>query len=190
MSNKRIEKAFKKIDRSNFVLPGYEELANFDIALPIGYGQTISEPTTVRLMLEWLDPKPGQAILDVGSGSGWTTALLSTIVGSKGKVFAVEIIPELKEFGEKNCRQLGIKNIEFFVANKNLGFNQFAPYDRILVSASAKEIPRELVEQLKADGKLVLPVGDIVYELKKGKNDLKIIEHPGFLFVPLIKDQR
>lgn len=183
-----IDEAFEKIDRSNFVLPGYEELANFDIALPIGHGQTISQPTTVRLMLEWLDPKLGQKILDVGSGSGWSTALLSHIVGLQGKVYAVEKIPELKDFGKKNCQRIGIENAEFFVASSEIGLSKFMPYDRILVSAAAEEIPEELIEQLNIAGKLVVPVGDSVFELEKEKTGVKTIEHQGFLFVPLIKD--
>ena len=99
-----VKKAFKEINRADFVLPEHLNVVGVDAPLLIGYGQTISQPTTVKMMLEWLDAKPGNKVLDVGSGSGWTTALLSNIVGKKGKVYAVERIPELKEFGEKNCQ--------------------------------------------------------------------------------------
>lgn len=182
----QIDKAFKEIDRTNFVLPEYRDSAGLDIPLPIGFGQTISQPTTVRMMLEWLDAKSGDRVLDIGSGSGWTTALLSNIVGPKGKVYGVELIPELKEFGEENCQRIGIRNVEFFLADKKLGLPEFAPYGRILVSASAEEFPEELLGQLKVGGKLIVPVGASIFELKKTKSGVKTIEHQGFVFVPLI----
>lgn len=187
--NELIEKVFRKVRRANFVLPRYRDEVRVDAPLPIGHGQTISQPTTVRVMLEWLDAKRGDKVLDVGSGSGWTTALLSNIVGSKGEVYAVERIPELKEFGEKNCQKAGIKNAKFYLADSKIfGLPAHAPYDRILVSASAKELPQELIDQLKIGGKLVIPVGDSVLEIsKKSKDNIEIIEHFGFIFVPLIK---
>lgn len=189
MNKDLVEKAFREIDRADFVLLKYRDEVGIDAPLPIGHGQTISQPTTVRMMLEWLEPKPGEKILDVGSGSGWTTALLSKIVGKKGQVYAVERIPELKEFGEKNCKKSGIKNAKFYlVDSKTFGLPKFAPFDRILVSASAKELPQELIDQLKTEGKLVIPVADTILEItKKSKDDINIIEHYGFVFVPLIK---
>jgi len=186
--NDLIDKAFREIDRSNFVLPKYIDSADLDIPLPIGEGQTISQPSTVRAMLAWLGAHPGERVLDVGCGSGWTTALLSRIVGPKGKVYAIERIPELKKFGQKNCRRAGIKNAQFFLAGKELGLSKEAPFDRILVSASAEKISQELINQLKTNGKMVMPVGNSIFEIRKRKNDLKITEHPGFVFVPLIAE--
>ena len=181
-----IDRAFEEINRANFVLPEYKNSAELDIPLPISFGQTISQPTTVRMMLEWLDARPGDKVLDVGSGSGWTTALLSHIIGSKSKVFAVERIPELLKFGEENCRRIGVKNAEFFLTETKLGLPESASFDRILVSASAEKLPTELIDQLKVGGKLVVPVGNSIFEIKKTKTSTKTIEHRGFVFVPLI----
>ncbi|MBI5906854.1 protein-L-isoaspartate O-methyltransferase [Candidatus Saccharibacteria bacterium] len=186
-----ISKAFAKVKRAGFVLPDHPGVADLDIALPIGFGQTISQPTTVRYMLEWLEPEPGNKILDVGSGSGWTTALLANIVGSKGMVYAVELIPELVDFGRDNCQRLGIKNARFYEAGSEYGLPRHAPYDRILVSAAAEEVPQSLVNQLKAGGKLVIPVrNDILVIEKTADGQLQTDTHPGFIFVPLIDKSR
>lgn len=182
-----IERAFKLIDRKGFVPKSLRDRANLDVPLPIGFSQTISQPSTVRLMLEWLDARPADKILDVGSGSGWTTALLSEIVGPSGKIFAVERIPELVNFGKTNCINSGIKNAKFFQAVKNYGLLEYSPYDRILVSASAKELPLELINQLKIGGKLVIPIKNDILEITKTSDkDYKRTTHPGFIFVPLI----
>lgn len=185
-----VKKAFEIVDRGDFVLPEYKNRASVDAPLPIGHGQTISQPTTVRTMLEWLRAKKGDKVLDLGSGSGWTTALLSKIVGNRGKVYAVELVPELKKFGEKNCKKAGIENAIFFLANKKFGLKKYSPYDRILVSASAKSVPDELVDQLKAGGKMVIPVGSSIFEVTKDDKDIvKTKEHYGFAFVPLIDNK-
>ncbi len=178
--------AFKVAARENFVLPIMKDQAYLDQPLPINEFQTISQPSTVYMMLEWLDPKPGDRTLDVGSGSGWTTALLAHLVGQKGRVYAVERIPELVEFGHDNCVRLGVKNAEFYEAGENLGLTQYAPYDRILVSASAPSLPESLVEQLKIGGKLVIPVKNDILEITRTSVDGHMtIKHPGFVFVPL-----
>lgn len=183
----RLEQAFAKYQRNNFVPDDARNQVNFDMALPIGYGQTISQPTTVKWMLEWLEPEEDNKILDVGSGSGWTTALLSYLVGSKGKVYAVERIPELLEFGQNNCQNAGIKNARFYLAGKDYGLPKYALYDRILVSASAKKLPEELLDQLKIDGKLVIPVNNDILEITKlSENNYDTITHSGFVFVPLV----
>ena len=181
-----INKAFKEINRADFVLPEYQDSADLDIPLPIGEGQTISQPTTVRMMLEWLDAQRGDKVLDVGFGSGWTTALLANIVGKTGKVYAVERVKKLKEFGKKNCLHAGIKNAKFYSADSEIGLRRFAPYDRILVSAAAEELPEELLDQLKVGGKMIIPVGNSIFEIIKHPEELKTLEHRGFVFVPLI----
>jgi protein-L-isoaspartate(D-aspartate) O-methyltransferase len=181
-----IERAFRAVPRENFLPEQLQGHVQIDAPLPIGFGQTNSQPTTVRLMLEWLEAEPGNKVLDVGSGSGWTSALLAHIVGSKGKVYAVEIVAELVEFGRENAKRLGIKNVQFFQAGEKVGLPKHAPYDRILVSAAAEELPMELLDQLAEGGKMVIPVKNDVLEIEKTKKGVDINPHPGFVFVPLI----
>jgi protein-L-isoaspartate(D-aspartate) O-methyltransferase len=182
-----LDKAFSKIKRSDFLPEAQKDKAYVDAPLSIGFGQTNSQPTTVKMMLEWLEPQPGDKILDVGSGSGWTAALLAYLVGPDGKVYAVEKIPELVEFGRDNVNRQGIKNVKFYEAGKKFGLLKFAPYDRILVSASADNMPQELLSQLKIGGRLVVPVLDSIFIVNKiGDNDFEAQEKPGFAFVPLV----
>ncbi|HEX5447979.1 MAG TPA: protein-L-isoaspartate O-methyltransferase [Candidatus Saccharimonadales bacterium] len=184
----RIDSAFKAIKREWFVPEELKARSAVDTPLPIGFGQTISQPYTVRMMLEWLQVQPGDKILDVGSGSGWTSALLGYLTGPSGQVHAVEIVPALVAFGRANSRRTGLKNIRFHQAGRRYGLPRLAPYDRILVSATADEIPAELTNQLKPGGKLVIPVkNDIVEAQKQPGGKLETKTHPGFVFVPLIR---
>ncbi len=201
----RIIKAFKEIKRADFLSASVfkrediESLAELNEALPIGYGQTISQPLVVAFMLEQLNPKQGDKILDVGSGSGWTTALLAHIVSQngnvkpqseRGKVIAIELIPELKEFGERNVAKYNFveKGIaEFICGDGSKGYEKEAPFDNILASASAQEIPQAWKDQLKIGGRIVTPVKSSIFVLtKKGEGDFEEQEHYGFAFVPLI----
>lgn len=182
----RLDKAFASVDRAKFVAAKLAVSAQADAALPIGHGQTISQPSTVRLMLEWLDVSPGHKVLDVGSGSGWTTALLAQLVGREGRVLAVEIVPELVELGRQNCRRSGVTNAEFYQAGPELGLPAQAPFDRILVSAAADKLPEALIGQLKTGGKLVVPVKGDILEITKAESGNLVKSHAGFLFVPLI----
>jgi protein-L-isoaspartate(D-aspartate) O-methyltransferase len=186
----RIDDIFDEIDRTDFLPASKRLFASVDSPVPIGYGQTNSQPYTVKNMLQWLDVSYGDKVLDVGSGSGWTAALLSKLVGVKGQVYAVEIIPELVEFGRKNCEKYGINNVKFIQAEKGmLGLPDEAPFNRILVSASATDLPNGLVSQLKPGGKMVIPVGNEILEITKGRNKKNtLINHPGFIFVPLVQD--
>lgn len=178
--------AFEKIDRTNFVPEELKTQANFDMPLPIGFGQMISQPTTVAYMLEWLGAEADDKVLDVGSGSGWTTALLSEIVGPMGRVYAVELIPELAEIGRRNCEKLGITNVRFYEAGEKYGLPEHAPYSKILVSAAAETLPVELLGQLEVGGKLVVPVQHDILEITKySANDYGTQKHSGFSFVPL-----
>ena len=183
--------AFSEIGRIEFVRSEFEREAEADIPLPIGFGQTISQPLTVAFMFELLNPEREQNILDIGSGSGWTTALLSYIVGSKGKVIAFEKIPELCEWGRENIEKFKFvskKIAEPHCGDGSMGFSPNAPYDRILVSAMVQSVPQELKDQLKIGGKMVIPVyNDIWYLEKKGENYFYKEEFPGFSFVPLVQ---
>ncbi len=188
-----IKQALLSVDRRDFVLPQYEGYAYDDRPLPIGEGQTISQPFTVVFMLELLQAQEGHKVLDAGSGSGWTTALLSKIVGPKGKIIAMEIVHSLKTFGESNFKKIEEENAIFVHGDASRGYPKEAPYDRILVSASASEIPKELLNQLKVGGKLVIPLrdyrGSMVLVEKNGENKYKKSEYPGFAFVPFIQSR-
>lgn len=182
-----VDRAFKEVNRADFLPEDLRHKAGVDVPLPIGFGQTNSQPTTVRMMLDWLEAEKGQKILDIGSGSGWTSALLANIVGPAGQVYAVDTIEELVEMGLQNCRQAGIANVRFFTAGSHIGLPKYQPYDRILVSAAGVSLPKELLRQLKIGGKMVIPVRNDVLEITKlsdSQEDIKT--HTGFVFVPLV----
>lgn len=153
----RIDDAFAAVPRACFLPPDQRPFAQEDRPLPIGYDATNSQPWTVRYMLEHLDVCSGHRVLDVGSGSGWTTALLAYLVGETGQVVGVEIVPELVQMGRANLRQVTWARIEQASPGR-LGWPEEAPYDRILVSADGGRVPQELTEQLAPDGRMVLPV--------------------------------
>ncbi len=184
--------AFEHVDRRNFVLEKHQNEAYGDYPLPIGYDQTISQPTTVAFMLELLQPQKGEKILDVGSGSGWTTALLAHIVGESGFVWGVELVPELVSFGKANLQSWGVSNATIIQAGDTLGLPacagrpSHAPFDKILASAAAHIIPRELIDQLCVGGKMVIPVGSSIFSIDRiSENDFNKEEFVGFAFVPL-----
>jgi len=188
----RIIGAFREIKRADFMPEDMRNLAELNEALPIGYGQTISQPLTVAFMLEQLQPESGDNILDIGSGSGWTTALLAQIVGPKGKITAIEIVPELKEFGEKNVAKYNFIEkglVESICADGSKGYKKEAPFDKILASAAVQgKIPQAWKEQIKIGGRIVTPIGSSIWVLiKKSKTNFEQTEHPGFAFVPLIQ---
>ncbi len=174
-------------------MPGdIKYLAELNEALPIGQGQTISQPLVVAFMMELLQPEEGDKILDIGSGSGWTSALLGELVGPNGKVFSLEIVPELKKFGKNNVTKynfISSGRVEFLEKNGSKGYAEQAPFDKILCSAAVqKEIPPAWKRQLKNEGKIVTPLGSCIVLLTK-ESDSKFVkeEHSGFAFVPLIE---
>jgi len=182
-----ITDAFEAVKREDFVPKELLKEAGIDAPLPIGAGQTISQPYTVRFMLELLDVKEGNSILDVGSGSGWTTALLAYLAGPTGKVIGVERVPELVKFGRGNLAKYKFPNARIEQAGKDLGWPKEGLYDRILVSAAAKELPEKLVAQLKVDGIMVCPISNTVEKIMKQRGEkLERERHEGFAFVPLV----
>ncbi len=186
MHSENIIDAFTNIDRVNFVLDSNDSEVYADHPLPIGHGQTISQPTTVAMMLEMLKPKEEQKVLDIGSGSGWTTALLAYIVGDKGSVTGLERVPYLVKYGNDNLKKYGWKNVKIIQSENGLGL-EGEMFDRILVSAAANEFPLKLTQQLNIGGKLVIPVKNSIFEItKKEDGELQGVEHYGFTFVPLI----
>jgi protein-L-isoaspartate(D-aspartate) O-methyltransferase len=180
-----IIKSLQKIDRIDFVPEEYKQDAYRDCALPIGYGQTISQPYTVAFMLELLEAKRGDTVLDIGSGSGWTAALLSNIVGDTGYVTAIELVPELVQMSKENISKYSTKNVIVNQVKKGLGVPGKL-FDKILVSASANEFPKELLDQLLFGGTLVIPVQDYIYKVvKTERGDIIGEKHYGFSFVEL-----
>ncbi|HHD83696.1 MAG TPA: protein-L-isoaspartate O-methyltransferase [Campylobacteraceae bacterium] len=190
LKSPQIIEAFEKIDRKNFIPEGFREHMYIDRPLPIGKDQTISQPSTVAFMLEQLQPQKGEKILDIGSGSGWTTALLCQIVGKEGSVLGLERHDELVKRGQENLAKLALgEHCRIEKAGRELG-KPGEQYDRILVSASAEEIPEELFTQLKTGGILVIPVQNSIFRFKKiSDTKVEAMEFPGFVFVPLVRER-
>jgi protein-L-isoaspartate(D-aspartate) O-methyltransferase len=182
-----IVEAFLRCDRVDFVPMQLYQEAYQDHPLPIGEGQTISQPSTVAIMLELLNPQVGNRVLDIGSGSGWTTALLAHIVGKDGFVEGVERVPYLVDYGRRSLSKAHVSNASIESAKEGILGKPGRLYDRILVSASAADVPTSLFDQLKDGGVLVAPVLSSVWRFRKEKyGTLKAYEFPGFTFVPLI----
>lgn len=174
-------------DRRDFLPPRERPLADEDRPLPIGGGQTNSQPTTVADMLTLLAVDPGLRVLDVGAGSGWTTALLAHLVGPRGQVIGVEIDSHLALWGAANVQRYAVPWAHIHEAKPDvLGWPTEAPYDRILVSAEADQVPTELVEQLGPDGVMVLPVaGALLRLVRDGVSPPRMTHHGAYRFVPL-----
>lgn len=180
--------AFRAVDRANFVPQEFIDEAYEDYPLPIGDDQTISQPSTVAFMLTLLDVQQGMRVLDVGCGSGYTTALLAYLVGDKGEVIGVERMPSLVGFAQENLSSYAHPHVRIEQATASLGWPRESPYDRILVSAEADTIPQALLEQLSSSGVMVLPVAGSVYRVEKdSKGEVSEQRYPGFMFVPLIE---
>lgn len=186
-------RVFEAVDRTGFVTPELSGEAGCNEPLPIGYGQTISQPLTVAFMLELLQAEPGNCVLDVGAGSGWTAALLATIVGPTGFVYAMERIPQLRQFAADNLQRANVTNVEIDTGDGSRGWAAHAPYDRIHVAAAYREVPRPLIEQLKIGGRLVMPVGEYVQDVvlfeKQARGKYREQRYPGFQFVPLVTEE-
>ena len=136
----QVESAFRNIPRHEFVLTSELDRAYYNEPIPILKNQTISQPAVVSRMTEWLDVKDGQKILEIGTGSGWQSAILSYLVGT-GTVYSVERHPELANFARENLEKLGIDNVHVILDDGSLGYQNASPYDRIIVTAACTEIP-------------------------------------------------
>lgn len=189
LNDKRVESAIKSIPRHNFIPKSLLDRAYENGPLPIMNGQTISQPSVVARMTEWLDVKEGQKILEIGSGSGWQSAILSKLVGT-GKIFTIERHENLANFARENLKRSDVKNVQVIHDDGRLGLPDEAPFDRIIITAACKEIPKILFEQLALNGLLLAPVGENIQSLKLLKKTTKgIVEiknQEGYVFVPLV----
>lgn len=187
-SDERVRKAFDLIRREDFLPRDQRRHAGEDRALHIGYRQTNSQPTTVSNMLTLLEVEPGDRVLDVGCGSGWTTALLGALVGPAGEVHAVEIVPELVTWGRENLATYPMPWTSISQASAHvLGLPDQAPFDRILVSAQASRLPDELVAQLTIGGVMVVPVAGAMTVVRRTAGEPTVVQHGLYSFVPLIE---
>ena len=182
--------AFRDIKREDFIPANLKSRAYDDNPLPLLRGKTISQPTTVMIMTHALELKPGEKVFEVGTGSGYQAAIIAKIVGNKGKVITNEIIPELVSFAKQNLNKADIKNVKVYENDGGKGMSNEAPFDKIIITAACKEFPNPLLKQLKPDGIIVGPVGNIhEQEMVKGikdKNHKLQLEFLGpFLFTPM-----
>jgi protein-L-isoaspartate(D-aspartate) O-methyltransferase len=189
----KILEAFSEVPREDFTPYQFRGKSYEDTALPIGHGQTISQPYTIALMLSNLDIKPGQKVLEVGSGSGYVLALISYLVGKKGRVFGVEVIKEL--FLKSREKLNDYRNVRVYHKNGSHGLDEEMLFDRIIISAACRNIPEKLMAQLKVSGILVAPVGsrfeqELVIIKRKSESEFEIIKKiPGFIFVPFVDEE-
>ncbi len=191
IQSENVKTAFLNVKRELFIPEQLQADAYYDGALPLGFGQTISQPSTIAIMLEMLKVEKGFKVLEVGSGCGYVTALLSELVGLEGKVFGMEIVPELVEISKKNLEKQGVKNVSIIQGDGSKGLQEKAPFERILISSASPFIPKPLLEQLSEKGICVAPIGDEssqeMISIIKSKNELIQEKYPfsAFVFVPL-----
>ncbi|MBM4147002.1 MAG: protein-L-isoaspartate(D-aspartate) O-methyltransferase [Nitrospira sp.] len=188
IKDKKALDAMARIPRHLFVEERLRERAYADYPLPIGDGQTISQPYVVALMTEALRLKPGDRVLEIGTGSGYQAAVLAEIVK---EVYTIEIRKSLADIAEKRFRELGYKNVKVKYADGYFGWEEYAPFDAIIITASANHIPPPLIRQIKEGGRLILPLGNTVYYqmltlLTKKKGDLDVEQMGSVAFVPMI----
>ena len=188
IKDKKVLRAFLKTPRHKFVEKKYEDEAYLDIPLPIGENQTISQPSLVAQMTQFLRLTGKEKVLEIGTGSGYQAAILSPLAQ---EVYTIEILPKLAQKASQTLKKLKYKNVHVQTANGTLGLPKYAPYDAIIVTAGAKDIPKALIDQLKIGGRMVIPVGyqPQSQELKvvtKRKNKLEIEDIEPVLFVPLV----
>jgi protein-L-isoaspartate(D-aspartate) O-methyltransferase len=176
-----VDRAFERTPRRLFLPQQSGFRAEQDEAVQIGHGQTCSQPTTVANMLRLLAVRPGDRVLDVGAGSGWSTALLAELTGPSGSVVGTELVPDLVALGRRHLAAIERPWARIEAAGAELGWPSEAPYDAILVSADGGRLPEELLEQLAPGGRLVVPVGGRMTRVVDGE----VTEHGKYRFVPL-----
>ncbi len=187
----RVLEALERVPRELFVPPDERSLSYYNHPLPIGHGQTISQPYTVAFMAELLDPRPGNYVLEIGGGSGYNAAVLRELVGSSGKIITIERIPELADMAQYNLHQAGYEDVKVIQGDGKVGHPDASPYDRIMVTAQTNEIPSKLIEQLKDGGRMVIPLSfegfcSMTLFIKDSLGQHSMTHHGAFLFVPLI----
>ncbi len=178
--------AMRTVPRHKFVPDDMVEQAYEDHPLPIGYGQTISQPFIVALMTQTLEPKPGQRILEIGTGSGYQAAVLAEL---DVEVYTIEIIPELAEQATKRLEDLGYTNVHTLNADGYFGWEEFAPFDAVIVTAAPDHLPQPLANQLVEGGRLVIPIGPVgfvqtLWLFEKESGELQATNLGGVSFVP------
>jgi len=184
-----VKKAFLDVPREYFVDEKHKNQAYIDTPLQIGSGQTISAPHMVAIMCESLDIIEGQNILEIGTGSGYHAAIVSKMVGKKGHIFSAERFRNLAEKAKNNFKKADIENVTITVSDGSEGLTDNSPYDRIYVTCAAPDIPKPLIDQLKNQGKLLIPVGKMFCELillEKNNDNIKEKRLGGCAFVPLV----
>lgn len=187
INDRKVLDAFLKVERERFVPLSSRRDAYRDFPLSIGEGQTISQPYMVALMTQCLELTGSEKVLEIGTGSGYQTAILALL---SRQVYSVERIPSLAERAKKLLSEMGYSNVRIFVGDGSMGLKEYSPYERILVTAGAGDIPPPLIEQLDEEGIMVIPVGDvysqelIVAKKQKGKILKRKVER--CVFVPLI----
>jgi protein-L-isoaspartate(D-aspartate) O-methyltransferase len=187
--HERIINAFEKVKRENFIPENFKKLSYEDIAIPTSNEQTISQPSTIALALSLLKIKENNKVLEIGSGCGYVLALISEIVGEKGKVVGVEIIPRLAEKSKEDLKDYS--NITVYNRNGKIKSEE-APFNRILISAAIEEVPKEILEQLEENGILVAPIGPGFMQTLtsiRRVDDKFVVEKeiPGFIFVHFVE---
>ncbi len=185
----KVIEAFRSIDRRDFVPEDKKDLAYEDVVIPVKEGVTLSQPSVVAIMIEELSPEEGNKILEIGTGTGYTTAILSKLVGDSGKVISIEIDPEAHEIARRNLEKYGLNNIELVLGDGSLGYPKESPFDRIIVHSAVHRIPNTFLWQLRDGGVIIAPVGPSwnqkLMKVIKKNGTIQKKELIDVLFVPL-----